>query len=166
VICFAVLAALAAVLATRVSQSTSGASGAASAHRTLVAGVPPARLGVSRPTGPVRGGTAAVIAVGNAEIKRLVALDLPVYCGGAHGNEVAFTFDDGPGVYTYLALKKLRQAHERATFFVVGRSINHFPGYLPRELKVAAIGDHTYTIPISWRSRRGRSPSSSSAPRK
>lgn len=76
-----------------------------------------------------------------------MAADLPVYCGGRHGNEVAFTFDDGPGVYTHLALKKLRQAHERATFFVVGRSIENFRGYLPRELTVAALGDHTYTHP-------------------
>jgi peptidoglycan/xylan/chitin deacetylase (PgdA/CDA1 family) len=87
------------------------------------------------------------MAAGNAEIRKLVAPGLPVYCGGPHGNEVAFTFDDGPGVYTHLALKKLRQTHERATFFDVGKSMNAWPGYLPRELKVAAIGDHTYTHP-------------------
>jgi peptidoglycan/xylan/chitin deacetylase (PgdA/CDA1 family) len=84
------------------------------------------------------------MAAGNVEIRRLVAFGLPVYCGGPRGNEVAFTFDDGPGVYTYLALRKLRQAHERVTFFVVGKSMNSWPGYLPRELKLAAIGDHTY----------------------
>jgi peptidoglycan/xylan/chitin deacetylase (PgdA/CDA1 family) len=111
------------------------------ARRVLVAGPPQT---VSRR--PVHSLT-AVMAQGNSEIHRLVALGLPVYCGGPHGNEVAFTFDDGPGVYTNLALKKLRQAHERATFFVVGKSINAFPGYLPRELRVAALGDHTYTHP-------------------
>jgi peptidoglycan/xylan/chitin deacetylase (PgdA/CDA1 family) len=57
---------------------------------------------------------------------------------------VAFTFDDGPGPYTYLALRKLSRAREHATFFVVGRSLDHFPNWLPRELRVAAIGDHTY----------------------
>jgi peptidoglycan/xylan/chitin deacetylase (PgdA/CDA1 family) len=90
---------------------------------------------------------AAAMARGNAEIHRLLGLGLPVYCGGPRGNEVAFTFDDGPGVYTHYAVKKLRQAHERATFFVVGKSINAWPGWLPREEGLAALGDHTYTHP-------------------
>jgi peptidoglycan/xylan/chitin deacetylase (PgdA/CDA1 family) len=113
-------------------------------HRVLVAGPSPAPVRKA-PAEPSR--LAAVIAAGNVEIHRLVALGLPVYCGGPHGNEVAFTFDDGPGVYTHYALKKLRQAHERATFFDVGKSMISWPGYLPRELQVAAIGDHTYTHP-------------------
>ncbi len=86
-------------------------------------------------------------AIGNARIERLVKLGLPIYCGGRRGNEVAFTFDDGPGPYTLLAIKKLREAGERATFFIVGRNIPLYPGYLRRELKVAALGDHTYTHP-------------------
>jgi peptidoglycan/xylan/chitin deacetylase (PgdA/CDA1 family) len=90
---------------------------------------------------------AAAIAAGNAEIHRLVRYGLPLYCGGARGREVAFTFDDGPGVYTHYALKKLRQWHERATFFVVGKSIAAWPGWLAREIRVAAIGDHTTTHP-------------------
>ncbi len=85
--------------------------------------------------------------IGNRTVRRLAKLGLPIYCGGHHGDEVAFTFDDGPGPYTSLALKKLRETGERATFFVVGRSVDQFPGYLPRELKEAAIGDHTYTHP-------------------
>jgi peptidoglycan/xylan/chitin deacetylase (PgdA/CDA1 family) len=84
---------------------------------------------------------------GNARIRRLARLGRPVFCGGRRGHEVAFTFDDGPGPYTRIALRKLRRAHERATFFVVGNSVNHFPGYLPAERKLAAIGDHTYTHP-------------------
>ncbi len=92
-------------------------------------------------------GLAAVMAAGNAEIRRLITLGLPVYCGGPRGDDVAFTFDDGPGVYTHLALKKLHQAHERATFFDVGKSIVGWPGYLPKEEKLAAIGDHSYTHP-------------------
>jgi peptidoglycan/xylan/chitin deacetylase (PgdA/CDA1 family) len=88
---------------------------------------------------------AAAMGAGNAEIRRLAGLELPVFCGGPRGRDVAFTFDDGPGVYTHLALKKLRQAHERATFFVVGKSINSWPGYLRPELRLGAIGDHTYT---------------------
>ncbi len=82
---------------------------------------------------------------GNATIRRLAALGLPVYCGGPRGNELAFTFDDGPGVYTHYAVKKLAQAHEQATFFVVGKSIDAWPGWLPRERKVGTLGDHTFT---------------------
>jgi peptidoglycan/xylan/chitin deacetylase (PgdA/CDA1 family) len=85
--------------------------------------------------------------VGSTQIRRLLRIGLPIYCAGPHGNEVAFTFDDGPGPYTHLALRKLARARERATFFVVGRSMDQYRGYLPRELKVAAIGDHTYTHP-------------------
>jgi peptidoglycan/xylan/chitin deacetylase (PgdA/CDA1 family) len=87
----------------------------------------------------------SVEARGNAVIHRLAALGLPVYCGGPHGHEVAFTFDDGPGVYTHYAVKKLAEAHERATFFVVGKSIEAWRGWLQRELKVATLGDHTFT---------------------
>jgi peptidoglycan/xylan/chitin deacetylase (PgdA/CDA1 family) len=86
-------------------------------------------------------------ASGTATVQRLIRLGLPIYCGGHIGNAVAITFDDGPGPYTHLALPKLAHAGERATFFVVGRSMDNFPGYLPRELKIAAIGDHTYTHP-------------------
>ena len=80
-------------------------------------------------------------------IRRLLRIGLPVYCGGHRGHDVALTFDDGPGPYTHLALKRLAGAHERATFFVVGRSMQLYPGYLRRELEVAAIGDHTYSHP-------------------
>ena len=83
-----------------------------------------------------------------ANIRRLAKLGFPIYCAGPRGNAVAFTFDDGPGPYTHYALKKLTQAHERATFFVVARSMSYFPGWLGKELKVAAIGDHTATHPV------------------
>ncbi len=86
-------------------------------------------------------------AIGNARIERLIKLGLPIYCAGRRGDELAFTFDDGPGPYTLLAIKKLREAGERATFFVVGRNIPLYHDYLLRELKVASIGDHTYTHP-------------------
>jgi len=80
-----------------------------------------------------------------AEIRRLIALGLPIYCAGPHGNAVAFTFDDGPGPYTHYAIKKLTEAGQRATFFAVGKSIAAYPGWLQKELKVAVIGDHTAT---------------------
>jgi len=90
---------------------------------------------------------AGVDARGIANIKKLIALGLPIYCAGPNGNAVAFTFDDGPGPYTHYAVKKLTEAGERGTFFAVGKSINAYPDWLPRELKVAAIGDHSATHP-------------------
>jgi peptidoglycan/xylan/chitin deacetylase (PgdA/CDA1 family) len=119
----------------------SGAASRSSRHAALAPAEPAVRS-----ESPTRAELAPEGAAG-ATIRRLVRLGLPVYCGGSHGNEVAFTFDDGPGTYTYLALRKLTRAHERATFFVVGRNIAPYPGYLRRELQVAAIGDHTYTHP-------------------
>jgi peptidoglycan/xylan/chitin deacetylase (PgdA/CDA1 family) len=61
---------------------------------------------------------------------------------------VALTFDDGPGPYTGLALRQLRRARARATFFLVGRSIARFPAWPRRERALAAIGDHTVTHPL------------------
>jgi peptidoglycan/xylan/chitin deacetylase (PgdA/CDA1 family) len=99
-------------------------------------------------TGTVAGsGAREISARATAEIKHLIRIGLPIFCGGLHGDEVAFTFDDGPGVYTHYAVKKLTQAHEGATFFVVGRLIALWPGWLPQELKLGAIGDHTWTHP-------------------
>ncbi len=102
---------------------------------------------------PFRGGRHGALrrrsssAAESTAIRRLLGIGLPIYCAGHHGDEVAFTFDDGPGPYTHYALRKLASSGEQATFFVVGRSMDAYPGYLPRELKVAAIGDHTYTHP-------------------
>jgi peptidoglycan/xylan/chitin deacetylase (PgdA/CDA1 family) len=89
----------------------------------------------------------AIEARGNARIRQLARLGRPIFCAGHRGHALALTFDDGPGVYTYLALRKLAAAHERATFFVVGKSINAFPRYLGKELAVGALADHTYTHP-------------------
>ncbi|MHB8694471.1 MAG: polysaccharide deacetylase family protein [Solirubrobacteraceae bacterium] len=78
---------------------------------------------------------------------RLLRVDRPIYCAGNRGHAIALTFDDGPGPYTQLVLRKLAKYHQHATFFDVGRSMNYFPGYLRRELRLAAIGDHTYSHP-------------------
>ena len=96
-----------------------------------------------------RAGRASARAAATAmrEIRRLVALGLPIYCGGHRGREVAFTFDDGPGPYTGLAVRKLAAAGERATFFLVGRNVVRLPGAVQRERAVAALGDHTFTHP-------------------
>ncbi len=83
-----------------------------------------------------------------AALARLAATGLPVYCGGRAKPLVALTFDDGPGVYTKLAIKKLRKHHLRATFFLVGKSINSFPTLARLERPVGAVGDHTMTHPF------------------
>jgi peptidoglycan/xylan/chitin deacetylase (PgdA/CDA1 family) len=78
-------------------------------------------------------------------VARLASYGLPVYCGGRSKRMVALTFDDGPGPYTTLAIKKLREHHLRATFFLVGKEIIAHPGLARLEKPVAAVGDHTMT---------------------
>lgn len=83
-----------------------------------------------------------------AAVRRLSAFGLPLFCGGRSKPMVALTFDDGPGVYTHLALKKLREFHRQATFFLVGKEIYAWPGWAQREKPYAAFGDHTMTHPF------------------
>ena len=84
----------------------------------------------------------------SAEVRRLIALGKPIYCAGHRGDEVALTFDDGPGPYTRLVLDKLRKHHVAATFFIVGRNIGLVPGATRRERAIGAVGDHTFTHPL------------------
>jgi peptidoglycan/xylan/chitin deacetylase (PgdA/CDA1 family) len=83
-----------------------------------------------------------------AAVRRLTSYGLPLYCGGTQKRMVALTFDDGPGVYTHYAIKKLGEAHLHATFFLVGKEIIAWPGLAQREKRVAAFGDHTMTHPF------------------
>lgn len=82
-----------------------------------------------------------------AAIEHYARAGRPIYCGARHGKLVALTFDDGPGPYTHIALRMLREAGERATFFVVGTSVKRYPRWPARERSLAAIGDHTMTHP-------------------
>jgi peptidoglycan/xylan/chitin deacetylase (PgdA/CDA1 family) len=94
----------------------------------------------------VSGGTAAAQL---AAVRRLASYGLPLYCGGTARPMVALTFDDGPGPYTSLALRKLRKHRVPATFFIVGRNIARFsPTLLPAESRLEAVGDHTFTHPF------------------
>jgi peptidoglycan/xylan/chitin deacetylase (PgdA/CDA1 family) len=130
----ALVFALTSVGGTAHQRSRPAQQGAASGHRA-------SRSAAHRPT------LQQTMARGNAWIRRTAALGLPIWCAGSHSRDVAFTFDDGPGPYTDLLLKKLRQAHERATFFDIGLRMINWPGRLPSELKLGAIGDHTYSHP-------------------
>jgi peptidoglycan/xylan/chitin deacetylase (PgdA/CDA1 family) len=82
-----------------------------------------------------------------AALARLAARGMPVYCGGRAKPWVAFTFDDGPGVYTQLAVRILSSAHVPATFFIVGRNLARFPSAFRAEERIGALGDHTWTHP-------------------
>jgi peptidoglycan/xylan/chitin deacetylase (PgdA/CDA1 family) len=79
---------------------------------------------------------------------RLLQLDRPVYCGGNRRRVVALTFDDGPGPYTPLALRILRRAGARATFFLVGRNLRGKGSIVRAERAVGALGDHSWTHPF------------------
>lgn len=60
---------------------------------------------------------------------------------------VALTYDDGPNPpFTDQILDVLRAEHVRATFFVVGRAVQAYPGVVRRELADGdAIGNHTWS---------------------
>ncbi len=83
-----------------------------------------------------------------AAVRRLAAAGLPLYCGGRSKRMVALTFDDGPGPYTELAVRKLREFGLHATFFLVGKEIRAWPGRVAAERRVAVFGDHTMTHPF------------------
>jgi peptidoglycan/xylan/chitin deacetylase (PgdA/CDA1 family) len=84
----------------------------------------------------------------SAEVRSLIALGRPIYCAAPHGNEVALTFDDGPGPYTELVIKKLHLHHAGATFFDVGRNIDLVAHATAQERALGAVGDHTFTHPV------------------
>ncbi|HEX4806229.1 MAG TPA: polysaccharide deacetylase family protein, partial [Conexibacter sp.] len=80
-------------------------------------------------------------------LRRLALRGKPVYCGGRARPWVAFTFDDGPGPYTKLAVRILSAARVPATFFLVGRNLAPFRSSLTAEERIGALGDHTWTHP-------------------
>ena len=103
--------------------------------------VPAIWIGVARPS-PSRSRSLDTL-----EVERLARLGEPIFCGGHRGHAIALTFDDGPGVYTHLALRLLRRFHGRATFFLVGRLLAAWPRLPAREREFGALGDHTWTHP-------------------
>ncbi len=81
----------------------------------------------------------------DAALKRLVGSGLPVYCGGARGNRLALTFDDGPGPYTHIAIDELRRSGARTTWFLVGRNLAGHESLVGQEVKLGDMGNHTWT---------------------
>jgi peptidoglycan/xylan/chitin deacetylase (PgdA/CDA1 family) len=115
-----------------------GCSTASTEHRPEAKTTPATAVPTRLPTLPSG-------AAQNAAVARFARLGLPVYCGARRGSLVALTFDDGPGPYTPLALRELRRAGQRATFFLVGTSIAQYFAWPARERELGALGDHTMT---------------------
>jgi peptidoglycan/xylan/chitin deacetylase (PgdA/CDA1 family) len=107
--------------------------------RPAPAPVPPS------PRPPARSATALVAAAQQRGITRLAGLGVPVFCGAPRGNELALTFDDGPGPYTAKLLAILRRFHAQATFFLVGNRIRVWPSLPAAEAALGAVGDHTWS---------------------
>jgi peptidoglycan-N-acetylglucosamine deacetylase len=69
--------------------------------------------------------------------------------GGSHGNELALTFDDGPGPYTQQLVEVLNRYHVHATFFAIGEEERYFSAGTALELRSGdVVGDHTETHPM------------------
>jgi peptidoglycan/xylan/chitin deacetylase (PgdA/CDA1 family) len=69
--------------------------------------------------------------------------------GGSHGDELALTFDDGPGPYTQQLVGVLNRLHVHATFFAIGEEERYFSAGSSLELRSGdVVGDHTETHPM------------------
>ena len=59
---------------------------------------------------------------------------------------VALTFDYGPSIYTPRVLDVLRAFRAHATFFVIGRQVGQYPGFVREVVDEGdEVGNHTYT---------------------
>ena len=64
-------------------------------------------------------------------------------------NAVALTFDDGPSPDTAGILNVLAEHRVNATFFMVGRAVESFPGIAQRVLAEGhEVGNHSYSHPL------------------
>jgi peptidoglycan/xylan/chitin deacetylase (PgdA/CDA1 family) len=72
-----------------------------------------------------------------------------VRSGANRGNEVALTFDDGPGPYTQQLVAELDRLHVHATFFAIGSQERYFSAGTVAEINSGdVVGDHTETHPM------------------
>jgi peptidoglycan/xylan/chitin deacetylase (PgdA/CDA1 family) len=81
------------------------------------------------------------------ELAVLMQRDELISCGGTRGRDVALTFDDGPSPYTAQIIRTLRKAQAQATFFLVGNRLQYWPKLAHAELRVGAVGNHTWSHP-------------------
>lgn len=60
--------------------------------------------------------------------------------------QIALTFDDGPGQYTEKLLDGLKERNVKATFFLIGESVQKYPDIVKRMYDEGhLIGNHTYS---------------------
>lgn len=103
---------------------------------------------------PARPLDAAEQATANARaeqraINSVLAYTPAVTSGGSKGDEVALTFDDGPGPYTQRLVAALDRLRVRATFFAIGEQERYFSEGTIAEIKSGdVVGDHTETHPM------------------
>ena len=84
-----------------------------------------------------------------AAIDHVLSYTPAVTSGGASGDEVALTFDDGPGPYTPRLVAELNRLKVHATFFAVGEEERYFSEGTAAEVQSGdVIGDHTETHPM------------------
>ncbi|MFI5009820.1 MAG: polysaccharide deacetylase family protein [Solirubrobacterales bacterium] len=134
---------LVAVLALAIAALGSGGSG----HKAKLADPRVAHTASPRLT-PAQ--THALIHTEEEEaIDSVLAYTPAVVQGGARGNEVALTFDDGPGPYTQQLVNTLNALHVQATFFAIGLEERYFSAGTLQELRSGdAVENHTETHPM------------------
>jgi peptidoglycan/xylan/chitin deacetylase (PgdA/CDA1 family) len=91
------------------------------------------RIGLSSPEGTKE----------DRAISRVMSYTPYVASGGRRRREIALTFDDGPGPYTFAVLRQLRRVHAPATFFEVGRMLPIFRAAGEAVRHRYPVGDHT-----------------------
>lgn len=123
----------------------SSGGGGGGAHATAKAATH-AHLAVKRTPAEA---LAAMRAAEEGAIDHVLSYTPAITSGGAHGDEVALTFDDGPGPYTEQLVGVLNRYHVHATFFAIGEEERYFSVGTLLELRSGdVVGDHTETHPM------------------
>jgi peptidoglycan-N-acetylglucosamine deacetylase len=109
----------------------------------------PARAHVARLSPSAAQRAAAQSTTEQRAIDHVLSYTPAVTSGGASGDEVALTFDDGPGPYTLRLVAELNRLKLHATFFAIGNQEQYFSAGTAAEVDSGdAIGDHTETHPM------------------
>jgi peptidoglycan/xylan/chitin deacetylase (PgdA/CDA1 family) len=116
-----------------------------SAHTTTAA-VTHAKTAVKRTAAEEQ----ALTAVAESKaITHVLSYTPAIRAGGTKGNEVALTFDDGPGPYTQQLVTELNKLGVRATFFAIGDEERYFSPGTQLELRSGdVVGNHTESHPM------------------
>jgi peptidoglycan/xylan/chitin deacetylase (PgdA/CDA1 family) len=123
-----------------VSNGGSSSEGRTPAH-------PPRRVAAARTTPAAR--RAQMREAEARALNRVLSYTPAITAGGTRGDELALTFDDGPGPYTVQLVHVLDRLHVRATFFAIGDQERYFSAGTLAELSAGdVVGDHTETHPM------------------